>query len=375
MYPWHFEAHALPASPFYLLLHSWEGPITRFLFGDVLVNIALYIPFGMAAFAWFRRWRRSLLGWFVPVLLGALLSGMVEMLQLFVPGRHCSTVDLVCNIAGSAVGVLAGWVFEELGAIRFIETRAHVRIVGLVDRAALALLFCGAAWLVFPLFPVGGRTVLRQKIVLFLHASPAPVAFLTAAVCWLVAGRLLAAAGRPAARKWLGFATLLIPAQILIVYRQPVWPELLGAAIGFVLFVLLRSRVPDLALALVFVSMLLLRGLAPFDFTDVPAEFTWVPLNGFLAMDWREGMVVLLEKLFFYGTAVWLFRAAGQRLTIAAATVAGVLAVIEVAQMWLPAHTSEITDPLLALAMAGVIKACQPNVVPLGARPVEVLPS
>jgi VanZ family protein len=340
-----------------------------------LINIALYVPFGMSAFSLFRRYRRTVLAWIGPVFLGAALSCCIEMIQLFEPTRHCSALDVLCNMLGATLGTFAGWLFEELSAIRSTGTRANpVRTLAFVDRAALALLFCWVAYLVFPFFPVLGRTMTRQKIAIFFHTGFSPLAMASAAACWFIGGRLLRTAGIRPAYVWLAIAVLAIPAQILIVFRQPVFAELLGAAVGFTLFVLWNKRIPPNLTAVSFLLLLIVRGLAPFHFEANPIAFSWLPFGGFLAMDWRPGMVVLLEKLFYYGAAVWLLRAAGIRLLWTAPMVAIVLAAIEAAQVWVPGRTAEITDPLLALLMGAVLGACQPKAHPRGAVPVEVLP-
>jgi VanZ family protein len=315
----------------------------------------------MSAFSLFRRYKRTVLAWIGPVLLGALFSGSLEMIQLFEPTRHCSAVDLVCNTFGSALGILVGWIFEELAAIRSAGSTIQVRARVFVDRAALALLFCGVAYLLFPIFPVLGRRATHQKIGIFFHSGYSLVTVASAASCWFVAGRLLVAAGREPARLWLAISLLAIPAEILIVFRQPVIAELAGATIGFVLFAVLGRRLPAILPALLFLLLLMVRGFAPFHFQTNPTAFSWIPFGGFLAMDWRPGMVVLLEKLFYYGAAIWLLRAAGLRLLWAAPVVAAALAGIEVVQRWLPGRTPEITDPLLALLMGAVLKACQPK--------------
>lgn len=278
----------------------------------------------------------------------------MEMIQLFEPTRNCSMIDVVCNTLGAALGTLAGWLFEELSLIRSTKSRP---VRAFVDRAALALLFCWVAYLVFPLFPTLGRTVGRHKIEIFLHTGLSPVTVASSAACWFVVGSLLLAAGIRHARVWLVVGLIALPAQILIVFRQPVLAELVGAIIGATLFLLLGKSIPPRLTALAFLMLLIVRGLAPFHFADTPAFFSWLPFGGFLAMDWRPGTVLLLEKVFYYGTAIWLLRAAGIRLLWGAPMVALMLAAIEAAQIWIPGRTAEVTDPILAILMAAVLLA------------------
>jgi len=77
-----------------------------------------------------------------------------------------------------------------------------------------------------------------------------------------------------------------------------------------------------------------------------------MPFSGFLASDREFGTLTFLQKCFWYGSAVWLLRAAGWRLNQAAVVVALLLGTIEAIQIHLPGRTAEITDPLLAVIMA-----------------------
>ena len=66
-------------------------------------------------------------------------------------------------------------------------------------------------------------------------------------------------------------------------------------------------------------------------------------------------MLTFLRKCFWYGSAIWLLRAAGWRLVRAAVAVALLLGAIEVIQIHLPGRVAEITDPLLALILAVIL--------------------
>ena len=100
------------------------------------------------------------------------------------------------------------------------------------------------------------------------------------------------------------------------------------------------------------VLLLILRGLVPYHWSSVANPFSWVPFRGSLAANRDSGLLTLFQKCFWYGSAVWLLRAAGWRLARAAVVMALLLGAIEVIQIHLPGRVAEITDPLLALIMA-----------------------
>jgi len=349
LYPWTFEGRHLSASPLYLLFHSWDVHSTpRRLLADVAVNIAIYIPLGMSAHLAFRRFRSTLLEIAGPVVLGATLSGAIEMTQLFTPQRNCSTVDLITNTVGSALGVFAGFAFALIANLPVTGPEFRLR-----DRNAVALLFCWFFFLVFPVFPVIALLVWRAKLLAFVHASwISPVATLLAAAEWLAVGRLLVAAGARRPAVWLVAFMFAIPVQIAIVDRNPAPADLLGAIFALVLFSATSTHAKaDRWSAITLIVAVALRGLAPFHFSDSPQPFAWIPFAGLLAASPESGVLTLLRKLFQYGASIWLLHRSGVGLPRAAFLVAAVLAAIEALQTRIPSHVPEISDPLLALLL------------------------
>ena len=303
----------------------------------------------MSAYLALRRYGSRALETAAPVALGALLSACVEMLQLFTPHRDCSAIDLMDNTIGSALGVAAGLVFVRVADVPAVFTaRFRPR-----DRCAVALLFCWAASLVFPLFPVMWLTVWRAKISAFVDAPVVnPAGVLLTAASWFAAGSLLAAAGVRSPRKWLTYLLVLVPAQFAIMNRFPAPSDFIGAAAGAVLFYFFgasQGADPIAGAALLFA--LAVSGLAPFHFEARSQGFSWIPFGGFLNTDWQAGIQILLTKLFGYGASIWLLHRGGLGLLRATALVAVVLAGIEIIQTHTAGHVAEITDPLLALLL------------------------
>jgi hypothetical protein len=68
------------------------------------------------------------------------------------------------------------------------------------------------------------------------------------------------------------------------------------------------------------------------------------------------GDAVQLGSLsFYYGTAIWLLRAAGLRLAPSVLLVTAMLASIEIVQIHLPGRVPETTDPVLAILLGFVL--------------------
>lgn len=125
-----FVAHASP-----LASRAW------FLF-DIASNVGLYVPVGaLTAMMLIQRGSGAVAALLRSVLAAAALSLCLETLQIYVPNRVSSMVDLGANVAGASVGALLGVMFQQ--TIR--------RVWRSVLRPVLVspILFAPAAWLMF----------------------------------------------------------------------------------------------------------------------------------------------------------------------------------------------------------------------------------
>jgi len=304
----------------------------------------IYIPAGLTGHLAFRRRGHRWLAVAAPIAICALLSATIEMLQLWVPSRDTSLLDLVVNVTGTIVGVILAIVLESARPSHGSASRKPA------DRSALALLGCGALWMLFPLMPITGRYALRLKLAA-LHRADIfdPLTILSMAMVWFAAGELLQSTRLPAVRKLILLSVLIVPARLLITAQHPLPAEVIGAALGAVAY----SRLPKpnrWITAVLFLATIGLRGLTPFVFVRQTQPFSWIPFAGLLNMEWQQGIIVAAEKFFWYGTAVWLLRRARLSKPASLATVTVLLLAIEIAQLRIPGHIAEITDPLLGLA-------------------------
>lgn len=105
---------------------------------DLVLNILMFVPLGFA----YRltRPRGQPTEWGRVALLGLILSGTIELLQLFAPTRFTSLFDLATNTIGALVGA---WAFEALSR----RVRGEVAIQSL----ALELPLMGLVYLLIPL--------------------------------------------------------------------------------------------------------------------------------------------------------------------------------------------------------------------------------
>ena len=354
LYPWEFEP-LRDTSPFTVLLHSWDLELNRFILRDIAVNVTLYLPLGFIGYLVLRRPRRRIGPILLVGIIGCALSCAVELAQAFEPDRHTSLVDLATNTLGAVAGAISAMLAEKsFGAFELRARRARLR-----DASAIALLGAFAASLLFPLFPISGTTALRVKIAAILYGPVLdPVLLFSALSSWYAAGLMIRAAGFGKSRIWIALALAPLLIQLFVIHHEPWIAVVLGAIAGAFLASAFPHPSPVAALVIL---MTVVRALQPFHFARFAQPFTWIPFGGFLKMDWATGIALIFQKIFYYGSAIWLLRAAGVRLRAATGAVTLMLACLEGIQIFIPAHTAEITDPLLAILLGFGIAALNPS--------------
>lgn len=150
--PWEFLVAPLP--------HYWTG-------FDVGINVAGYAPFGFLLALGFTRsgWPRSA----VPLafVIGTVLSLLMEFLQIYLPKRVSSNLDLLLNSAGILLGAVTAAGLERLGALDH-WSRFRARWFARDARGALVLLALWPWALLFPAAePFGlGQVIERLEAVL-----------------------------------------------------------------------------------------------------------------------------------------------------------------------------------------------------------------
>ena len=238
LYPFQFHVRALPGNPLWLLLHSWPASVDRFLLKDAALNVLIYIPigvFGSLSIGNHRPRRRAAV---LVLSLALVLSTSIEMLQLFDDTRTSSCLDIVMNVTGSAFGVWLACSYRT-AMVRFwnrVDVRALFR-----PSAALLLLCCWIGYQTFPMIPDLSHTRLLLKLAVLGHVSSlSAVRTIGSVIDWLMAAHLLqTVAGSVRTRRLLPLLMLLLPARLLILARNVTWPELIGAACDFMLWLVL----------------------------------------------------------------------------------------------------------------------------------------
>lgn len=320
--------------------------------GDILSNVVLFLPLGLAArLTWPKQSWARLLTWTGSVALG------LQLAQVFLPSRDASLQDAAWNLLGVVIGgALAG-------------TARRLRLQGLplskTDTFALALFGLWLAARLTPFVPSLDWQMFKDSLKpLLLQPQWNWSRIVVQTVLWAVAARLwwVLWAGNRRLSLFVGLLVCLFIMEAIIVNNVVSLPSVIGATLGTLLWagLLARRRGSDALLTILLMLALLIHGLTPFQLRSVPADFHWLPMYGFLQQLSLFNIGVLFAKAYAYGALVWLAQREGGSLAFAALLSVGLTFSIELAQTVFANHTPEVTDPLIALAMVGAYRAVQP---------------
>ena len=324
--------------------------------GDLVANFLLYMPLGLCLLLSLpARWGRpTRVLW--TVLLGTALSLAVEMLQVYAPSRVSSLTDVVLNAGGTLSGGLISLLYLEIGS--------SIRIPGIApgrpEPAPLGILLLWLGFRLAPFVPTLDWQKFKDALKpVFFEPQLSALDTYRYFVGWLVAGYAIRRLWRREyALHALGAVVLIVLAgRIAIVGKVLVASELLALILAVpaaAVLIAIPDRWRAMLLAVLLASVIVMQGLKPFAFLPAAHAFSWVPFMSSLSDSLEVNYSVLLEKCFWYFSLVWLLARGGLRLPSATVVVAALLALIEVAQLWLPERSAEITDPLLAFA-AGIL--------------------
>lgn len=82
---------------------GWPRYVTR---TDIVTNVLAYFPLGVLLARWLAHGRNPFVVFFITTVAGLALSFTLESLQIFVPGRVSSKLDLLANSSGCFAGAL-----------------------------------------------------------------------------------------------------------------------------------------------------------------------------------------------------------------------------------------------------------------------------
>ena len=355
LYPFNFKPDAVEGGVLEALRQlSWA----RAGRGDRISNVLLYLPLGFCLFLWLElRWRRAP-SMIAATVLGTLLSLAIEIAQVYISARVPSLTDVTLNAFGTLLGVTAGLAWGGLTRLMHLPGRAERP---LRDPGAVLLLGLWLAWRFAPFVPQFDLVKLKAALQPLFSPQFDPVVVFSYLTFWLVVNQAVAAVvSRPRRLEALLLVIATVLVGRLLVANQTFLPgELLALLLLLPMLLVmhrLRPRPRRAVLVFAVIVVLLIDGLAPFDFAPPMSRVDLWPFLGWVEIglpaaiqliDWSE----VFGKLFLYGALLWVIKERGASIGIAVVALTATVLAIEVLQGWLPEQSASITDPLLALGV------------------------
>ena len=167
-----FRGWRLPAQDVYgFLTAAWPHYIT---FADVLINVSAYIPLGFMLTLGLRLHWRPVVAVAVGTLLAVAVSVAMESVQMFLPARIATNVDVLANSGGALIGALAAPLFLPSRAIgaRVAAVRDRLFVPGALTDIGIVVACLWIATHLNPWTQVFGTGHLRETFdlpVVFMH--------------------------------------------------------------------------------------------------------------------------------------------------------------------------------------------------------------
>lgn len=353
-YPFDFSMAALSVEEAERLFTSWKFYSGR---GDVLGNVALFVPYGLFGVLAMPRERSFAAACVSLSIFGLMFAALLQVIQLGIVSRDAEMGDVIWNLAGIVLGAAAA-------QPRWVRDLFDVRGGAHAERALpMALFGLWAIATLAPFVPTIDFQAYKDSLKPLFAGAFALDEFFRATVSWFVVAyvgrelvRYLPAGPLRNQRVWLPLlaaGTLL--AKIVVVQNALTLSDVFAAIVAvpcWFLILRLDDRVPRFLLSLLCIS-LFLSAFSPFGFRDESAAFHWIPFTGSLTGWMMINAKVIAEKIFLIGALFLMCRRCGYPLLPVTLAAAGYLLVLEIGQVWIGDHTPEITDAVLAV-IAGI---------------------
>jgi len=269
---------------------------------DAIDNFLLFIPLGAALYFYFHRIsQRFIAALFSWIVLGVLL----QIAQLYLPGRVASLIDSFWNALGLiagllSAGLLAPWLRHHASRIQ----QPH-------DRFALILLMAWLAYESFPFVPTLDIVELRNHSKTFFYAPPFEWMRLWQHLLAAILGTIAILRAQLLQQRWLivaAAASVLVFLEILVPYGDLRRETLLGICAGILagerLEFMLRARA-WVAVMIIAWCAYLTTILLPFRGQIADGAFTFTPFSLLLWFGNTKAVSPTAFEILAIGSLLW----------------------------------------------------------------------
>lgn len=321
--------------------------------GDVLGNIGLFVPWGVAGIFTLAPRRGMAHAIAQTLAIGFLIAFSLQVFQIWIPSRTSAFSDVFWNMLGCAAGALVGH--------RLLAHHRKLSEILNVQRTSGYIL---AAWIVvewLPLLPSLDFQLVKDNMKDLLAHEPISfsIVFERAAITLLI-GELLNRISKPSRSLILLplLVTTVILGKLFLIDVQLSTSMIFGFALGVLVWGSLFKFSSDRRTATIVVALLLaysMQALAPYSLKDVPSSFGWLPFEGLLEGSMLSNIQSLGSNLLLFGGVLFLLRSAGSNIGAASVVIALWVMSMEFAQLFIIGRSGSITEPLIVLICGKLI--------------------
>ncbi|KIO49374.1 VanZ family protein [Nitrosospira sp. NpAV] len=323
--------------------------------GDLLGNIALFFPLGMAGILFGSNRGDATIRIAGLLLFAFVYSFTLQLAQVWLPSRSAALSDVLWNMTGMLSGMAAAHVLGKRS-----PGNAYP-----FDAASLVPLLVLILWLLtelLPLVPTFDWQKFKDALKPLLLESNIsfPAAAMHAAGA-LAAGSAFMALGRQPAT-WLGSALAMVWVGKVLIVNLTLNASLLAGSLAGYAGCLALSRLGRTKFFEAVFWLLLIAGsivaLTPFS----PASggtFNGIPFATMLRGSMETGARGLVQSLFIYTALLWLLQRTGMGIVKATAGLVVWSCLIELTQMGLLGRTADVTEPILLLLIGWALSRMQ----------------
>ncbi|WP_107761322.1 VanZ family protein [Nitrosospira multiformis] len=345
LYPGNFSAPPAGSVQRFLTDFHWFTSL-----GDVLGNIGLFFPLGMAGVI-FLPLRGSSRTHIAGILFLALLFAFsLQLAQVWLPSRSPALADVVWNTVGMMLGIAAGSITVS------VLPKPTLTDDNFFNHNTVVPLLVLGLWLLAELLPLVPSLDL-QKVKDALKPLISEFSFSLPQTMMLAAGTLAAGSAfvtlRLSPALWLGGILIFILAGKLVIVNLTLeGSTLIGMLIGYLacLWILhFRSTKAffEATLLLLLVAWTIMA-ITPFS-PAIGGTLNIIPFANMLGGSIETAVRGLMRSLFIYTTLLWLMQRLGVSVMKAAIGFALWASLLELIQMGLLGRTADITEPILLL--------------------------
>lgn len=334
---------------------------------DIVLNILVYMPVGLLFFLALRNHSRSFFMMVLATSLGTLLSFSMESLQVFLPSRTPSVIDLITNSMGTFFGVV-------LGHLSNVNTFTGQRLITLRNKY-----FLDGSWVNMGLIVIGLWSLMHLSPIVVtldigkIHEGLAPVwhvlqdpslfgwysffATFSFLIGLSIIVRQIVRPERSPVVIFFYFSLAVLLAKIFIVSRQVSLEQIIALFAATLFASRFSNTRTNAASRMAIVSICIgyvISQLAPgVDALSYSSEFNWIPFNDQNAT--LNGISSILENIWPFMAMAYLLHISIQEYQRSMVIIAGGFFVVfltfsmEWIQQYIPGRTADISAVLVAL--------------------------